>query len=416
MALLNFVNAYSVKTEISPATKEQNAPTFLYSSLGPAYASDPLSGTTFSGPDVLVQLQIGNTSYWGWISRPIKSGGQIKGFYFWSDTDFTTRDLALAAGNTDADGNDSDNIAFLLVVDQAFFDAAYSANPTNPTVGTSSDRVDSALNSLVTVNTSPSAANDSAAVSEDGTVTGNVLTNDTDGENDPLSVISFSIAGSQGTLGSDFSISGVGTFRLNADGTFSFSPTTNYSGPVPTVTYVVSDGRLSSTAQLSITVSPVNDLPLSSDDTRAIFEDRAALLTLADFGSYSDVETTAIAAVQITSLPAAGSLSYFNGSSWISVSLNQTISSADINAGRLRFTPAANSTANDAVGFKVSDGSALSANAYTLTLSITAINDAPSGSDNTASIIEDTARALTVADFGFSDGPTARLLIYFHLW
>jgi len=139
MATLLFTNAYAVNTSVTPASKELSAPAFVYTTLGPVAVSDGSSGPSFSGVDVPVALTIGSEVYWGWISRPIKSGGQIKGFYFWTDPDFTTRELSIADGNADADGS-ADNLGFLLVVDQAHFDSVYTADPTNPTVRTSSDR------------------------------------------------------------------------------------------------------------------------------------------------------------------------------------------------------------------------------------------------------------------------------------
>ncbi|NCX39853.1 MAG: tandem-95 repeat protein, partial [Actinobacteria bacterium] len=81
-----------------------------------------------------------------------------------------------------------------------------------------------------------------------------------------------------------------------------------------------------------------------------------------------------------TSLPAAGTLQYnSSGSTWDSVTLNQEITAADIVAGKLRFTPAANANGSPytTLQFKVSDGTDYSTSAYTLTVNVTAVNDAP---------------------------------------
>ena len=59
----------------------------------------------------------------------------------------------------------------------------------------------------------------------------------------------------------------IGSLTLNPDGTFSFSPAANYTGPVPAVTYTVTDGTDTDTAVLTINdVSPVNDAPIAVDD------------------------------------------------------------------------------------------------------------------------------------------------------
>ena len=38
-----------------------------------------------------------------------------------------------------------------------------------------------------------------------------------------------------------------------------------------------------------------------------------------------------------------------------------------------------------------------------MTINVTAVNDAPAGTDNTVTTLEDTAYTFTAADFGFSD-------------
>ena len=39
----------------------------------------------------------------------------------------------------------------------------------------------------------------------------------------------------------------------------------------------------------------------------------------------------------------------------------------------------------------------------TITINVTAVNDAPAGTDKTVTTLEDTAYTFTAADFGFSD-------------
>ncbi|MEI8242942.1 MAG: VCBS domain-containing protein, partial [bacterium] len=131
---------------------------------------------------------------------------------------------------------------------------------------------------------------------------------------------------------------------------------------------------------LTFNVTAANDAPVSTNDTVTVLEDTATALSLSDFGSYSDVEATAIAGVQITTLESLGTLQYSSdGTSWADVTLNQTISAADITAGKLRYTAGINANgANYAtIGFKVYDGTDYSASAYTLTVSVTPVNDAP---------------------------------------
>ena len=78
-------------------------------------------------------------------------------------------------------------------------------------------------------NQAPVANNDVAAGNEDTTITGNVLTNDTDADNNALTA----------TLVSG--PSHAASFMLNADGTFSYTPGTDWSGS-DSFQYLVNDG------------------------------------------------------------------------------------------------------------------------------------------------------------------------------
>ena len=56
-----------------------------------------------------------------------------------------------------------------------------------------------------------------------------------------------------------------GELAFFADGSFVFTPTLNFNGPV-TFTYSLSDGSLSAQAVVSLTIAPVNDAPLAAAD------------------------------------------------------------------------------------------------------------------------------------------------------
>ena len=112
--------------------------------------------------------------------------------------------------------------------------------------------------------------------------------------------------------------------------------------------------------------SSVNTPPTASNRTVTINEDIAKVLSVADFG-FSDVNPgDTLKSVTIISLPTAGSLK-LNG---VAVTAKQVISAANIYSDLLIFTPAANAngTAYASFGFKVSDGTALSASAYTMNM------------------------------------------------
>lgn len=247
LASYTFTNAYAVNTATTLAEKEQNGIDFDVAARGTAVVTDGLTSVDFSGNDVVAKLTIGGVDYFGWISRPIKSGGQVKGFYFWKDTSFTNLATATTDGNRDTDGTAADNTGFVLVVDQAYFDGQIGNSTTIANTGSSSDRVDSALNGLRPVNVAPVAVADAsdlrlAAGTAGGpaleaghnvstvNAVGNVLGNDTDGNSgDTKSVLkvgtsSANTAVNTSTTSADGTqVTGLyGTLKLGADGSYQY--------------------------------------------------------------------------------------------------------------------------------------------------------------------------------------------------
>lgn len=63
------------------------------------------------------------------------------------------------------------------------------------------------------------------------------------------------------------------SFTFNADGTFSYTPDTNYNGP-DSFSYIASDGHLvSSAGTVALAVKASNDAPVASDDAYSVGED-----------------------------------------------------------------------------------------------------------------------------------------------
>jgi len=344
---------------------------FKFTSLdpnAPYFSGNNVSGTLTYTDNLGVAQSID-----GVVSRLFKTGSTVEGLFFYAWGNTTT----IGDGATDAA-----ETSYILCIDPSKFTDGHSY------YSTSSDPVDTKMNALIVPNSAPVANNDIATVSEDSSITGNVLTNDTDVNLDSLAVSAFTIAGSAGPFvtGTPYSISGVGSLTLNSSGSFTFTPAANYAGPVPLITYTVSDGSATSTATLSISITPVNDAPTGTDDSVTTTKDTPVILGISDFGSYSDIENSPLAKIQITTLESKGRLEYFNGSSWVDVPLNQEITAADINAGKLRYTPASGESGASytTIGFKVSDGSAYSAGAYTLTVNVNAGNATPVANADTA--------------------------------
>ena len=86
-----------------------------------------------------------------------------------------------------------------------------------------------------------------------------VLDNDSSDSGTSLSVISFTINGITYNVG-DTANFPEGSFTLQSDGSFIFEPTPGYTGNVPAITYTISDGTETNSANLFLTVEEVEDL------------------------------------------------------------------------------------------------------------------------------------------------------------
>jgi VCBS repeat-containing protein len=134
---------------------------------------------------------------------------------------------------------------------------------------------------VIPVNDPPVATDDVLGVPEDGTLATNILTAngiDTDPDGDTLSVVSASIDtdgdGDQDPLplgtATPIIVGGnpIGTLTLTATGDLTFIPAANYNGPVPALTYTMSDGSaFNDTASVAISVTAVNDPPVIDLDS-----------------------------------------------------------------------------------------------------------------------------------------------------
>ncbi len=108
------------------------------------------------------------------------------------------------------------------------------------------------------LNTTPVATDDAFATDEDSPLTvpagSGVLANDSDGDGDGLFVT--------GVTGGPAN----GSVVMNADGSFTYTPDADFNG-TDSFSYAISDGRGGTdTATVTVTVDPVNDVPVAQDD------------------------------------------------------------------------------------------------------------------------------------------------------
>ncbi|MGE8326460.1 retention module-containing protein [Pseudomonas urmiensis] len=150
------------------------------------------------------------------------------------------------------------------------------------------------------------------------------------------------------------SLSGNATLAdyMQAIKNITFSNTSEDPSTTPRViTVTVTDGvNTSNTATTTVNVVAVNDAPVSTGGAASGTEDTELVLSWSNF-NVSDVDSSLSSlGVTITKLPDLGSLKFNNGTAWVNVSVNQTISQADIAAGKLKFVPLANQSGADGYG------------------------------------------------------------------
>jgi large repetitive protein len=164
----------------------------------------------------------------------------------------------------------------------------------------------------ITLNHPPVAIFDTGTLAEDSTLTVPVaqglLANDTDINGNPLIVTQFTVAGVPLTFtaGTTATIASVGDLTINADGSYTFVPATNYNGAVPIATYTVADGNGGiATATLALSVTAVNDAPTSVNDTG--FGITGSPIIVPVLSNDADIDGTLVpASIQIVGTAGAG--------------------------------------------------------------------------------------------------------------
>ncbi|WP_265468380.1 retention module-containing protein, partial [Aeromonas salmonicida] len=104
------------------------------------------------------------------------------------------------------------------------------------------------------------------SIAEDTSVLGNVLSNSVNPDGPQgASVVSYSWGDVLGiAAGTTTTQEGIGTLIINSDGSFSFTPSPDFSGTVPPVSYLVTDGEDAVTSVLTINVTPLGDIDFNA--------------------------------------------------------------------------------------------------------------------------------------------------------
>ncbi|ARR44456.1 hypothetical protein CAY59_08920 [Vibrio campbellii] len=208
------------------------------------------------------------------------------------------------------------------------------------------------------LNDAPVANDDNAVTDEDTPVTINVLPNDTDIDGDTLTIVNASVPADQGTV-------------EIVDGKLVFTPADNFNGEA-TISYTVSDGALEDSAEVSVTVNPVNDAPVANDDSAATDEDTPVTIDVLPNDTDVDGDTLTI----------------------VNASVPVDQGTVEIVDGKLVFTPADNFNGEATISYTVSDG--VLEDSAEVSVTVNPINDAPVANDDSAATDEDTPVTIDV--------------------
>mgnify|MGYP001811620284 CR=1 FL=1 len=206
------------------------------------------------------------------------------------------------------------------------------------------------------VNDDPVAKDDTATTDEDMPVTVSVLANDSDVEDDALTV----------TLVPTAPVSG--TAVINGDNTITYTPAPDFFG-LDEFQYEISDGNGgTATAWVRfVTVNPVNDPPVAGADTGTVDEDSSVNIDL--LINDSDVDDAALTIGSVES-----------GS-------NGTV--ADNGDGTVTYTPDPDFAGTDSFTYTVGDCSG-GTDTTTVAIDVGPVNNRPVAGADGASVIEDT--------------------------
>ena len=217
-------------------------------------------------------------------------------------------------------------------------------------------------------NDAPVATDDIITTNEDTQVTFNILINDLDidGEIDPTT-ISIITAARHGELSID---------PITAD--IRYLPNKDFNGS-DSFGYVVKDSEdaTSNEANVSITVTSVNDAPIANNDTVVLLEDMSHLINV--LGNDTDVEQGIDpSTVILVSPPSQGQLDL------------------DPLSGKFSYTPAANFFGEDYFSYQVEDNLSGISNIAKVTLTVQSVNDLPIANPDTFILTEDTSSNFAV--------------------
>jgi VCBS repeat-containing protein len=212
------------------------------------------------------------------------------------------------------------------------------------------------------VNDAPTPVNDGVTTFEDTAVTFAVIPNDSDVDKDPFTIISNTNPTN-------------GTVTLNGlTQRFTYTPNTNYNG-TDSFTYTIKDpSGLTGTATVNLTVTALNDAPVTTLDSITTAEDTPISINV--IGNDFDVDLGDTITLNSVTQPQFGT-----------TSINKD--------GTVLYTPNLDFNGNDQFTYKIVDSQG-AFSIGTVSVTVTPINDAPIAIVDNRSTFEDTAITINV--------------------
>ena len=215
------------------------------------------------------------------------------------------------------------------------------------------------------LNNAPEAVAETVDTNEDTDVVVDVLINDIPDAGADLLLDSITIVSNTD-----------GTAVANSDGTVTFTPDANFDGSASFEYSVVDNiGNTSNTATVTVNV---NDAPVAVADAPTTNEDTPVDIDVP--ANDTDTDGTAdLTSITVTSQPAAGT-----------VAVNAI-------SGVVTYTPNADTNGADTFDYTIADDDGAVSDAGTVTVTVTAVNDAPVAADDTAQVDENGNVAIPVS-------------------
>jgi cysteine-rich repeat protein len=205
----------------------------------------------------------------------------------------------------------------------------------------------------------PIAVDDDLVTAEDTEGDVFVLGNDSDPDGDALTVTAFSQPAH-------------GSVAISA-GFASYVPDADYNG-LDSFTYTIADpSGATASATVHITVSPVDDAPVASDDATSLEEDTSATVDVV--ANDRDLDGDPLVVISVTQ-PTSGTV-------------------AIASSREVTYTPNPNFAGSDSFTYTIADPSGETSTA-TVTVSVSPVNDPPVAVDDSATLLEDASVAIDV--------------------